>query len=290
MSGAPAAGEARPRSPASNFFAAFRFLPAERRRAIETVYDFCRRADDAVDEASDPAAARASLAALEVELNRAFQGGGAGRSPSSLAGVVARFRLPREPFDLLLEGMHWDLEGRRYATRAELREYCRRVASSVGVLCVRIFGCADPACDRYAEELGIALQWTNILRDLGSDLERGRLYLPEESLRRHSLAPEDLVRDAAPAAAQVAALVRAEAAYARACFREAERLLPAAERHRVLAGRIMGAIYEALLAKVERAGARVLERRVALSRAGRALVALRVFLSDRIAWSAGASS
>jgi len=289
MTGSVAAPRAiRHDAPRSSFFAAFPFLPAARRRGIETVYDFCRRADDAVDEAADPRAARAALTEMAAELDHAFPLSVQGRAPSRLGAVVSSFGLPKEPFDLLLEGMSWDLEGRRYATRADLREYCRRVASSVGVLCVRIFGCTDPACDRYAEELGVALQWTNILRDLGSDLRRGRLYLPAESLGTHSLAPADLETHRDGASGRVDALVRSEAAYARSCFQAAERLLPPAERRRVLAGRIMGAIYEALLAKIEKAGARVLDRRVSLSRAGRTFVALRLFLDDRLAGGSGA--
>ncbi len=256
---------------------------------METVYDFCRRADDAVDEASDPFAARAALREMASELDGAFSVASERRAPSRLSAAVSSFGLPRAPFDLLLEGMHWDLEGRRYATRAELCEYCRRVASSVGVLCVRIFGCSDPACDRYAEELGVALQWTNILRDLGSDLKRGRLYLPAESLRSHSLDPEDLEVAGEGALGRIDALIRSEAEYARSRFREADRLLPRAETHRVLAGRIMGAIYQTLLGKIEKAGAQVLERRVAVSRVGRIFVALRLFLGDRLVRGAGES-
>ena len=273
----------------SSFSIAFRVLPRERRRAIEAVYAFCRRADDAVDEAPDPLAARTALAQIARELDDVFRGPADRRLASSLAGAVSAFQLPREPFNLLLEGVGWDLEGRRYETRADLREYCRRVASSVGVLCVRIFGCAGPGCDRYAEELGIALQWTNILRDLGSDLGHGRVYLPAESLRGHSLTPEDLLSRGAVPTERIDALVRSEAAYARSCFSAAEGSLPIAERRRVLAGSIMGAVYQALLAKIEKAGARVLERRISVSGPRRAWLALRCLLRDGLFAAAGAA-
>jgi phytoene synthase len=271
--------------PTSSFFVAFRVLPAERRRAIEAVYDVCRRADDAVDEAPDPPTARGALERIAAEIDRVFTG--AADEANALAEAVARYHLPRRPFDRLLEGVGWDLEGRRYATATELREYCSRVASSVGHLCVRIFGCTDPACDAYADELGVALQWTNILRDVGGDLQRGRVYLPAASLEAHGLSPNDLARRAPDVRARVAALVRDEAAYARRCFAVAERILPAAERRRVLAGRIMGAVYLKLLRRVEHAGAAVLDRRVRVSAAVRAAVALRLVAAEGLRGLAG---
>ncbi len=267
----------------SSFFVAFRVLPNDRRRAIEAVYDFCRRADDAVDDAPDPVTARESLERMGDELDEVFA---AARGPSAVSSAlveaVRKFRLPREPFEMLLEGVSWDLEGRTYSTAADLREYCRRVASSVGLLCVRIFGCTDPACDGYAEELGVALQWTNILRDLGSDLARGRVYLPDESFRRHGLARDDLLRRDPDRVRRVGELIRGEAAYARACYEAAERSLPVAERSRVLAGRIMGAVYATLLRKIERAGAGVLERRLSVSTPRRALLAAGLVIRDRL--------
>lgn len=266
----------------SNFFVAFKVLPPERRRAIEAVYGFCRRADDAVDDATNPALARAVLERLGREIEDVFSGRPGNADTESLSQVVQAFRLPRLPFDRLLEGVSWDLEGRRYATVQELREYCRRVASSVGLLCIRIFGCEAPSCDRYAEELGVALQWTNILRDVSQDLARGRVYVPAESFARHGLAPEDLSRRDPDLRARLDRLIRSEVAYARGCFVAAERALPPVERPRVLAGRIMAAVYQALLRKIERAGSHVLDRRVALSGAYRGALAMGVVLRDRL--------
>jgi phytoene synthase len=199
-----------------------------------------------------------------------------------LGAAVRAFELPRRPFEDLIEGVAWDIEGRSYTTRADLRAYCHRVASTVGLLCVRIFGCRDPACDVYASELGVALQWTNILRDLGADLAQGRVYVPAESLMRHGVTEADLRAPGADAARRISALVRDEAAYARRCFAAASEALPAAERSRVLAGEIMATIYRALLGKVERAGARVLDRRIRVSSLRRAWLAVGLLARDRL--------
>jgi phytoene synthase len=266
----------------SNFLVSFRVLSPERREAVGAVYAFCRRADDAVDEAPNREAARTALSEVAQELEEVFAGGARTPEAERLLKAVRAFRLPRRPFDELIEGVTWDLEGRRYGTRADLRAYCYRVASTVGLLCVRIFGCKDPACDVYASELGVALQWTNILRDVGADLAQGRIYLPAESLVRHGLTENDLRCPDARAMERITALVREEAGYARACFTAAEAALPPGERSRVLAGEIMATIYRTLLGKVERAGARVLERKVRVSSLHRAWLALGLYARDRL--------
>jgi phytoene synthase len=271
-------------SDGSSFHVAFRILPPERRRAIEAVYGFCRRADDAVDEAPDAATARASLTHVAGEVEALFGGRSATGEAADLRELryaVDRFGLPREPFDLLLEGVRWDLEGRTYATTPELREYCRRVASSVGRLCVRIFGCPGGRCDTYADELGVALQWTNILRDLSADLARGRSYLPASSLALHGVTVDDLRQPTPARRERIARLVRSEAAYARACFEAADRALPAEDRIKVLPGRIMGAVYEKVLERIEWAGAAVLDSRIRLPRLARPATALRVVARER---------
>jgi len=265
----------------SNFRVAFRVLPPAKREGIVTVYAFCRSADDAVDEAAGPDEARAALAIVRRQLDDAFAGREDDAAVTRLSRAVKEFRLPRKPFEDLIEGVTWDLEGRRYADSEELREYCLRVASSVGLLCVRIFECEDPGADRYAEELGVALQWTNILRDVGEDLGRGHVYLPADAMRRHGLDDADLSREDPATRLKVDALIRAQAAYARGRFDAAERLLPPAERHRLLAGRIMAGVYRALLRKIERAGAAVLDRKPRIGAPHRGLIALGLLLSDR---------
>ena len=267
----------------SSFFVAFRVLPPERRAGIEAVYRFCRDADDAVDLASDRGSAERALARVGARLDALYGEAAVEPADEALACAIERFELPRQPFDDLIEGVSWDLEGRRYANRADLRRYCYRVASTVGLLCVRVFGCREDSCDRYAEELGVALQWTNILRDIGTDLRAGRVYLPERSLADHHLTVADLKRPDDAARERISALVREEAGYARERFAEARRLLPTAERGRVLAGEIMGAVYRCLLGQVERAGHRVLEGVVRVSGLRRAWIAAGLILRYRVA-------
>ncbi|HEX6850427.1 MAG TPA: squalene/phytoene synthase family protein [Candidatus Polarisedimenticolaceae bacterium] len=262
----------------SSFFIAFRVLAPERRAAIEAVYAFCRAADDAVDDARDRDEGARALASVRARLDEAFRGGGA----PALAEAIRRFELPRRPFDDLLEGCTWDLEGRRYPDREALRAYAYRVASTVGLLCVRIFGATGPGRERYAEELGIALQWTNVLRDVRPDLARGRLYLPASSLRSHGVTEEDLRSREPYARERIAALVLGEAAYARSRFAAARAALDPEDRPRVLSGSIMAAVYEALLSRIERAGDRVLDAELRLSAARRLWIAGRTLLRERL--------
>ena len=278
----PAPAAAGVHHPVSHFRVAFRVLPPERREGILAVYAFCRRADDAVDEAPGPDEARAALARVRAELDRAFAGAEGDAEAARLSRAVAAFRLPRKPFEDLLEGVTWDLENRRYASAGELRAYCYRVASSVGLLSVRVFGCEDPRVYAYAEELGIALQWTNILRDVGEDLARGRVYLTADALLRHRLTEGDLARPDQDVRLRLDGLIRQEAAFARGRFDEAENLLPASERGRLLPGRIMAAVYRVLLEKVERAGSGVLDRRLRVGTARRGLIALGLMARDRL--------
>ena len=274
---------------ASSFLVAFRVLPGDRREAIRAVYSFCRSADDAVDESHGSDEARERLERVRRRLDEAFGGGGAEGDAEArrLGRAIRSFDLPRRPFDDLLEGVGWDLEGRTYRTTEDLREYCLRVASTVGALCIRIFGCVGPASERYAEQLGLALQWTNILRDVGEDLRRGRVYLPEDSLARHGLDREALRRGDPASRRRLDRVVREQAAYARARFDEARAALPGGERRRALAGQIMAAVYRALLRKVERAGSGVLDRAPRVSAPRRAAIALGVVLRETAASAAG---
>src|SRR5262249_44643500 len=171
----------------TSFYYSFLVLPAEQRRAIIAVWDFCRAVDDAVDE--DGAAAdgvpvgRPAIAFWRDELARAF-GGGAPVTPQGrgLQPYIARFDLPRQAFEDVVDGVAMDLDTTRYRTFEELFQYCRRVASAVGLICIRIFGCRGERACEYALNLGVALQMTNILRDVKDDLRRGRVYLPLEDL------------------------------------------------------------------------------------------------------------
>ncbi|MEO8677711.1 MAG: squalene/phytoene synthase family protein, partial [Vicinamibacterales bacterium] len=177
----------------TSFSYSFLVLPNDQRHAIGVVWDFCRAVDDAVDEAADPDSARVEVAKWRDEINRLF-GGQPPRSAQgiNLASVVAAFSLSRAPFDDLVDGVEMDLDRSRYQTFNELIEYCKRVASAVGLVCIEIFGCRDAGSRDYAINLGLALQITNIIRDVAVDLGNGRVYLPQADLAQFGVTEEAL--------------------------------------------------------------------------------------------------
>jgi phytoene synthase len=262
----------------TNFYYSFLVLPAVQRRAIVAVWDFCRAVDDAVDEtapgteAGRHAAACAELAKWRRELACCFGEGdpetGQGRA---LQPYVAQFRLPRDAFARVIDGVEMDLRAQHYATFDDLREYCIRVASAVGHICVAIFGCRDEVAHRYATDLGIALQLTNIIRDLGGDLARGRLYLPLEDLARVDCRVEAL--RAGVVSPPVRALLAYECNRARGFYQSAEQMLASTDRRRLVAARIMGAIYFAILERIEARGYDVFSEVVRVPRPRRAAIA-----------------
>jgi phytoene synthase len=265
----------------TNFYYSFLVLPADRRRAIVGVWDFCRAVDDAVDEAdaADRGAAERQLAKWRGELAAVFDG----TSPTTSQGrallpLVKQFNLPRSAFEALIEGVEMDLVHRRYDTFPELYEYCIRVASAVGLICLEIFGYDDARSRQYATELGVALQLTNILRDVPGDLAQGRLYIPLEDLRRHGVTEEDLLAESATAGAgvrspHVKALLRQQAERARDYYARAAKSLPRGDARRLAAAEIMGAIYRAILDRIEAADYDVFSRVVRIPRPRRALIA-----------------
>src|SRR5512144_972098 len=164
----------------TSFYYSFLVLPPRKRRAIIAVWDFCRAVDDAVDEAPDRATAEERLVLWRDELTAVYTRGTPLKTPQgrALQPYVAEFNLPRRPFDDLIDGVEMDLAQVRYQTFVQLADYCRRVASAVGLVCVEIFGYRDPAARSYAVDLGVALQLTNIIRDVTADLRKGRVYMP----------------------------------------------------------------------------------------------------------------
>ena len=266
----------------TSFYYSFLVLPAEKRRAIVAVWDFCRAVDDAVDEAPEGQAADGgSSAAAQVATWRrelaACYGEGA---PSTVQGVhlapvIRRFGLPRDAFERVIEGVAMDLERSRYETFDELREYCLRVASAVGLICLEIFGYRNPRTRDYAVDLGIALQLTNIVRDIRTDLERGRVYVPRQDLARFGCTDADLA--AGLVNPSVRALLAFECERARSYYERAERQLPADDRRAMVAARIMGAIYHAVLRRIERNGYDVFTAKVRVPRPERAAIAAGVW-------------
>ena len=265
---------------ATSFYYSFLALPADKRNAIVAVWDFCRAVDDAVDEPGDREPASA-LAQWRTELARLYDGAEP-QTPQGkhLAPVIAAFALPRSGFEDLIDGVAMDLQCNRYDTFEELRQYCLRVASAVGLICVEIFGYRDLHARDYAIDLGIALQLTNIIRDVSSDLERGRLYIPARDLQRFDCSEADL--RAGVVTDNVRRLLAFEVGRAREFYRKAEAALPRRDERRLVAARIMGAIYFDLLRAIEKGGYDVFHGRMRVSRRRQAVVAAATWLKAMV--------
>ncbi len=247
----------------SSFYYSFRFLPPQQRSAITALYAFCREVDDVVDEVSDPGVARVKLGWWRTEVSATFDGRAHHPVALALAPAVATFKLPQEHFQTVIDGMAMDLEQSRYPDFATLEHYCHCVAGVVGLLSAEIFGYSDPATRDYARNLGVAFQLTNVIRDVGEDAHRGRIYLPEDELSRFGVEPKDLL--ARRATAGFTALMAHQVERARAFYARALAALPPADRRAQRPGLIAAAIYQALLAEIERDDFRVLDRRIALT-------------------------
>jgi phytoene synthase len=276
----------------TSFYYSFLVLPPRKRQAIVAVWDFCRAVDDAVDEVvpehewagglTDEARARATMqvASWRAELEAAYRG-----SPKTSQGIALRpfireFNLPRARFEELIDGVEMDLSHARYETFDALLQYCRRVASAVGLICVEIFGYRDLGSLAYAENLGIALQLTNIIRDVAPDLHRGRIYLPAEDMRRFGVSEDDLRRGRVTP--EVSALLQFECARAHDYYQRAAWQLPACDASNLVAAEIMGGIYYGILSRIEAANFDVFSARIRVPRPQRAVIALRIWLSTLI--------
>jgi phytoene synthase len=260
----------------TNFYYSFLVLPSAKRRGIIAVWDFCRAVDDAVDRAEGGEEEReAALNGWRDEVARCFAGTPITEQGSALQPFIRQFGLPRQPFYDLVDGVAMDLGRRRYSTFDELRQYCYGVASTVGLICVEIFGYTDPGARDYAVRLGQALQLTNILRDLRVDLASGRLYLPLEDLSRFGVTESDLASGLAP---RVRELLAFEAARARELYAEAQRALPRRDRRSLVAAEIMSGIYRAILDRIERRGYDVFSEVVRVPRPRRAWIAATIWL------------
>ena len=265
----------------TNFYYSFLVLPSHKRRAIVTVWDFCRAVDDAVDEAGERTweDAERELARWRAELTACFDGG-VPQTPQgrALAPLVPAFSLHRPHFEALIEGVEMDVRPRRYETFADLHEYCIRVASAVGLICLDIFGASTAASRQYATDLGVALQLTNILRDVPGDFARGRVYIPLEDFRAHGCAEADLREEIACAGSgvrsrAVKALLARQAQRAREYYARAAGALPREEVRALVAAEIMGAIYRSILTRIEQREFDVFREVVRIPRPRRAAIA-----------------
>lgn len=255
----------------SSFYYAFLFLPPERRAAITAFYAFCREIDDIVDEVSEPSVAQAKLAWWRQQVALAFSPGRTANHPALIAlqPHIPAYGLQPEPLLAVIDGCMLDLQQNRWPDFAALAHYCHLVAGVVGEVAARIFGQTEAATTAYAHRLGRALQLTNILRDIGDDARRGRIYLPLDELRRFEIKPRELLTLGREAEvgfeARFAALMRFQIERAWATYDEAVALLPAADRTSQKPGLMMASIYRALLRELGRQPQRVLRERVALT-------------------------
>jgi phytoene synthase len=247
----------------SSFYYSFLFLPPERRRAITALYAFCREVDDVVDECTDTAVARAKLAWWRNEIAGAYRGGAQHPVARALAEVAPRYNLPEARLNEIIDGMQMDLDYNRYPDFATLERYCHRVAGVVGLLSAEIFGYADRRTLDYAANLGLAFQLTNIVRDVGEDARRNRIYLPLDELARHGVGETDILqgRETDNFKRLMAFQIERAQDYYRAAFEQ----LPAEDRRPQRAGIIMAAIYQTLLEEIRRDGCRVLAQRISLT-------------------------
>ncbi|HYE87672.1 MAG TPA: squalene/phytoene synthase family protein [Vicinamibacterales bacterium] len=263
----------------TSFSYSFLVLPAEQRRAIGAVWDFCRAVDDAVDETPDRALAMQQVALWRAEVSRLF-GADAPATPqgAGLKPYISMFALSRQPFDDLVDGVEMDLRVPRYQTFDELTGYCRRVASAVGVMCIEVFGCRD--AKDYAFNLGIALQLTNIIRDIKADLENGRVYLPLDDLARFDVTESMLA--AQVVTEPIRRLLAFECQRARQFFAAAQQALPRGDEHKLVAAEIMGGIYFEILQRIERRGYDVFSERIRVPKLLRARIALQIWAMSQL--------
>jgi phytoene synthase len=257
----------------SSFALAFRVLPRDQRAALTAFYAFCRQVDDAVDDAADPAGARAAVRAWRERVARAFSGGADDPLGELLGWAAARFGIRREHVDLVLDGVEQDVDVIRFARFDELYEYCYRVASAVGLVCVTVTGDGLDGLESYAELTGVAVQLTNVLRDVGDDAARNRIYLPLEDLRAFGVAEREILeRRPTP---RVRALLRFEAARARAFYDLAGAALPHGHERRLFFCEALRQTYSRLLDEVVRRDFPLDGRRVSLAGRTKLAVALR---------------
>ncbi len=265
----------------TSFSYSFVVLPAEQRRAIGVVWDFCRAVDDAVDEAESAEVARREVTKWREEVGRLF-GADAPLTPQAqnLKPFVATFSLSRQPFDDLVDGVEMDLKQTRYATFDDLVGYCRRVASAVGMMCIEVFGCRDSRSREYAFNLGLALQVTNIIRDIKADFQQGRVYLPQEDLRQFGVTEQALADGVVTPA--VRKLLAHECQRARHFYAAAAQAMPHEESRKLVAAEIMGGIYFEILQRIERRGYDVFTERVRVPKLQRARIALRIWARSQL--------
>ncbi len=263
-------------SSGSSFYYSFMFLPPERRQAITALYAFCREVDDVVDECQDAQLAAAKLAWWRDEIDRLYAGQPGHPVTQALKDVLPRFNLPKEQLLEIIDGMEMDLRQTRYLDFKALSLYCYRVASVVGLLAAEIFGHEERRTLKYAHDLGMAFQLTNIIRDVGEDARRGRVYLPLDELKRFEVPVADILE--ARHSDNFRRLMEFQIERAEHYYAQAMSQLPDGDRKAQRPGLVMAAIYRALLEEIKRDGCQVLAQRTSLTPLRKLWIAWRTWL------------
>ncbi|RZA32426.1 MAG: squalene synthase HpnD [Lysobacteraceae bacterium] len=247
----------------SSFYYSFLFLPPERRRAITALYAFCREVDDTVDETHDASVARIKLAWWRTEVSAMYKGSPTHPVTQALQPHLAPFKLEEQHLQAIIDGMEMDLDQSRYLDYPGLQKYCWRVAGVVGILSASIFGYTRPETLAYAEKLGLAFQLTNIIRDVGDDARKGRIYLPVNELQQFNVTAADILNFRH--SEKFEALMRFQNERAQRTYDEALALLPKEDRRAQRPGLMMAAIYRTLLDEIARDNFQVLNQRISLT-------------------------
>jgi phytoene synthase len=261
----------------SSFYYSFRFLPPDRRRAITALYAFCREVDDIADEVGDLDIARVKLGWWRAELTNLFEGNPQHPVTRALAPALAPFGLDQARMNEIIDGMEMDLTHHRYRDFKSLKIYCHRVAGVVGQLAAGIFGYTNPRTLAYAEQLGLAFQLTNIIRDVGEDARRDRIYLPLEELDRFGVSTDDIFSARHTLAFEK--LMAFQNERAKCTYAEAYAAIAPEDKRQQRPGLIMAAIYESLLEEIERDNFQVLSQRISLTPMRKLWIAWRTWIT-----------
>ena len=261
----------------SSFYYSFLFLPAERRRAITALYAFCREVDDVVDECTEPQIAHTKLAWWRAEVEGLYEGKPNHPVSKALAPFLERFHVRKPQLLEIISGMEMDLTQTRYLDFAGLEKYCYHVAGAVGLLAAGIFGYTNPRTLDYAKDLGTAFQLTNIIRDVGEDARKNRIYLPMEDLRNFEVTAAEILKGSY--SERFVRLMDFQTKRANSFYQKAMDALPGEDRHAQRAGLVMAAIYRATLAEIERDAFRVLDRRTSLTPLRKLWIAWKTWIS-----------
>ena len=261
----------------SSFYYSFMFLPPERRRAITALYAFCREVDDAVDEPSDPQVARAKLGWWRHEVAQLYAGHAQHPVTRALFPAIGPFSIQQQQLGEIMDGMEMDLTQNRYPDFQSLRLYCHRVAGVVGLLAASIFGYRNRKTLEYAENLGLAFQLTNIIRDVGEDARKDRIYIPYDEMQRFGVSAADVLN--ARHTENFSRLIEFQVRRVENCYAEALAALPAEDRRAQRPGLVMAAIYRTVLAEIGRDGCQVLTRRTTLTPLRKLWIAWKTWVS-----------